>query len=232
MEMEESIFRHKRFDADSMLRFGFHKTDNGFMYVSGFMNGDFTAQIFVSDGGRITGRVIDNMNGEEYAQLRMESCQGAYIGSVREAYTELLGHIAKECCDDVPFVSDQANRIAKLIRMRYSVVPDNPWEDDDDTNPGVFRHSDTLKWFALIMNVKRHAILKNGDAGTVDVINLKADTSKTDILTEKEGIYPAYHMNHKHWISVFLDDELTDDDVMSLIDESFRLTGRHSDRKK
>ncbi|MDC2827728.1 MmcQ/YjbR family DNA-binding protein [Limosilactobacillus mucosae] len=33
-------------------------------------------------------------------------------------------------------------------------------------------------------------------------------------------------MNHKYWISVVLDDQLGDDDVMRLIDESFRLTGK------
>ncbi|MBN2902659.1 MAG: hypothetical protein JTJ09_03670 [Enterococcus sp.] len=33
-------------------------------------------------------------------------------------------------------------------------------------------------------------------------------------------------MNHKYWISVVLDDQLDDDNVMRLIDESFRLTGK------
>jgi predicted DNA-binding protein (MmcQ/YjbR family) len=31
-------------------------------------------------------------------------------------------------------------------------------------------------------------------------------------------------MNHTHWISVTLDDSLTDNRVMQLVDTSFRLT--------
>ena len=65
---------------------------------------------------------------------------------------------------------------------------------------------------------------KNAAGETVDVINLKADEKKTVFLHKIRGIYPAYHMNHKKWISVTLDDTLDDRDVMDLVDESFRLT--------
>ena len=43
-------------------------------------------------------------------------------------------------------------------------------------------------------------------------------------LYKETGIFPAYHMNHTHWISVTLDDSLTDNRVMQLVDTSFRLT--------
>jgi alkylated DNA nucleotide flippase Atl1 len=167
---------------------------------------------------------MDNMIGEEYIPLRMPNYEGAFVGSVRAAYEELLLGIADACCTEVSFVSDQSNRIAALIFDRYSVEPDFPWDEGEKNPSGVFRHAGNNKWFGLIMNIDRRHLDKSADSETVDVINLKADENKTAALHKIRGVYPAYHMNHSKWISVVLDDTLDDRDVMDLVDESFDLT--------
>ena len=43
-------------------------------------------------------------------------------------------------------------------------------------------------------------------------------------LYEIKGIYPAFHMNHKMWISIVLDETISDDKIMKLIQCSFDLT--------
>lgn len=224
MDIEQKVFSRKRFIAEQMIEYGFVKKDGGYRYEGSFMNGDFSATLTVTDKGEITGKITDNMNGEEYRPLRIDSFQGAFVNSARAAYEEWLGQIAAKCCKDVLFASDQANRIAGQIADCFGVEPDYPWEQSQYQSYGVFRHADNSKWFALIMNIKRHALLKNGDGNTVDVINLKVDPAKIDKLTEQAGVFPAYHMNRKYWISVSLDDSLNDDDVMSLVGESFKLT--------
>lgn len=113
------------------------------------------------------------------------------------------------------FASDQANRIANLIYERYGVKPDFPWKDDN----GVFRHLDNNKWFSLIMYVKWNALLKDGNTRMVNIMNLKSE-EHYDI----DGIYPAYHMNHKSWISLALDDTLSDSLIMELASKSYNLT--------
>ena len=190
-----------------------------------FMDGDFTAEIRVYQNGSVQGRVMDNMMGEEYIPLRMPNYTGAFVGSVRAAYEELLLDIADKCCTDVAFVSDQSNRIAALILDKYSVEPDFPWDEGEHEPSGVFRHGSNNKWFGLIMNIDRRHLEKNAAEEMVDVINLKADESKMIALHKIRGIYPAFHMNHSKWISVVLDGNLDDRDVMDLVEESFRLTG-------
>ena len=59
----------------------------------------------------------------------------------------------------------------------------------------------------------------------MDVINLKTLPEQREEPYKEKGIYPAYHMNHSHWISVALDGSLADDRVMQLVGTSFRLTG-------
>ena len=41
-----------------------------------------------------------------------------------------------------------------------------------------------------------------------------------------DGVRPAYHMNKKSWISVVLDDTLSDEQVFSLIEKSFEIISK------
>ena len=58
--------------------------------------------------------------------------------------------------------------------------------------------------------------------GQVEAVNLKHD-QVADLLSKK-GIYPAFHMNKRYWISVALDDTLSDEEVLELIERSWSLT--------
>ena len=226
MTIEEKIFAHKRFDENAMTAFGFQKTDGGRVISLDLPGGDFTAVLTVANDGRVRGRVVDRMSGEDYLPLRVESFGGAFVQAVRSAYEELLSRICRECCRDVLFMSDQANRIALRIEKRYGVSPDFPFDNGEDRSAGVFRHTGSQKWFGLIMNVKKKALLKNGDEGLWDVLNLKAKTGSIDGLLTVPGIYPAYHMNKKYWISLTLDERLSDEEVMERVAESYVLTDK------
>ena len=207
-----------------MQRYGFQRTEDRYVYRTDFMGGEFSAILTVTSKGEAHGIVIDRMNNEEYLQLRMERFDGAYVNTVRGAYEDVLKTVASACCTDVLFASDQANRITERIRCAYGVVPDFPWGQSPHDNSGVFRHTDSQKWFALIMNIPTKTLLKNSDPTPIDVVNLKIDPPDGPKLQEQMGIYPAYHMNHKSWITVMLNDCLSDDAVMALIETSYRLT--------
>ncbi len=239
MDIESKVFKRKRFVVEKVEERGFIKNCQSAEKWSGvryhdeisFMDGDFRASIDITSEGELRGKVIDVMNEEEYAPLRAEGMNGAYVNTVRAAYKEVLESIARDCCVDVLFVSDQANRIAALIKEEYAVEPDFPWAKKPYDEAGVFRHADTRKWFGLIMNVKASVIDKKGEEADaaggdtmIDVMNLKIDPEDSEWLTEKRGIYPAYHMHHKNWISVRLDETLTDETVFERVRMSYELT--------
>ena len=218
IHIEDEIFLKKKFDFEKLKEFGFSFQNNTYVYTEDFMDSNFKAIIEISDV--LKGKVIDNFSDEEYIPLRIESYDGEYVCKVREAYKSILKRIADACCTDVFFASDQANRIANLIYETYGIKPDFPWKDDN----GVFRHLDTRKWFSLIMYVSIDSLLKNGDRHMLNIMNVKIDPSKREELQKIEGIYPAFHMNHKMWISIVLDETIRDEKVMELIQHSFDLT--------
>ncbi|MCR5153574.1 MAG: MmcQ/YjbR family DNA-binding protein [Lachnospiraceae bacterium] len=69
------------------------------------------------------------------------------------------------------------------------------------------------------------------DIKRIDVLNLKIDENEISTLVEEKGVYPAFHMNRKYWISVRLDDTISDERVMELIEKSFEITKAKSKSK-
>ena len=89
-----------------------------------------------------------------------------------------------------------------LIYNTYGIRGDYPFEGDSET--AVFRHTGTGKWFAIAMRIGENKLGKNGK-GRVDVVNFKCSPEIIESIVGTEpGIYPAYHMNKMHWLTVQL----------------------------
>ncbi len=120
-------------------------------------------------------------------------------------------------------------KIFAYIKKKYKTTPEYPWGEEDGA---VLRHSDNRKWFALVMCIGREKLGLSGE-GPVDVINLKIDDMVfKDVLLQDKGIFPAYHMNKTHWISVLLDGTVEEDQVCNLIDLSFTATASKKKKTK
>ena len=102
----------------------------------------------------------------------------------------------------------------------YGTSPDYPFDEDFET--AVFRHKDNRKWYAIVMKVSRRKFGLDSDE-IIDVINLKLPTEMFGSFDATVGVYPAYHMNKLHWISVLLPDA-TQDLVQFLVDVSYSST--------
>lgn len=108
----------------------------------------------------------------------------------------------------------------------YGTVADHPFEGDFET--AVLRHADNRKWYALVMRIPRRKFGFDSDE-MIDVVNLKLPLEMFGSFSEKDGVYPAYHMNKLHWISVLLPDA-TEETLHFLTEASFSVT--RSKRKR
>ena len=103
----------------------------------------------------------------------------------------------------------------------YGILPDYPFDGDGVT--AVFRHRRNRKWFAIVMRISASK-LGLPDTGTVDVVNLKCAPEMLPSLWQEAGIFPAYHMNKRHWITAVLDGRTPDELLTCLVGVSFDLT--------
>ena len=110
----------------------------------------------------------------------------------------------------------------------YSTLPDYPFDEDFET--AVLRHADNRKWYAIVMRVSRRKFGFESDE-VIDVVNLKLPTEMFGSFGAADGVYPAYHMNKLHWISVLLPDA-PDDVVRFLVNVSFEATKNKKKRTR
>ena len=57
----------------------------------------------------------------------------------------------------------------------------------------------------------------------IEIINVKIKEIELNNLLKIKGIYKAYHMNKNNWISIILNDSLSDDFIFKLVKESYNI---------
>ena len=61
----------------------------------------------------------------------------------------------------------------------------------------------------------------NSGEGDVDIINVRCGPILAGSLLGEKGFLPAYHMNKSHWITVLLNDTVSDDQITPLLELSY-----------
>ena len=214
------IFKAYQFNSKKAKEFGFVENQGVWTYSSTILQGDFLMMVTVEDGD-LSFHVYDQETGELYPQVHMESMRGTFVGSVREACLEVLYSIRKACFEVEEFLCPQTKRIMALVQEKYGNQLEYLWEKSPDT--AVLRHEDNQKWYAILMRIPWDRLDK-GREGLVEAVNLKHD-QVADLLSQM-GIFPAFHMNKRYWISLPLDDTLTDEKVLELFERSWFLTSK------
>ena len=113
------------------------------------------------------------------------------------------------------------NRLEEYIAKTYGVIGETPWQQYPCHK--VFRHYANKKWFAVCMELPKEKIGLQGKE-PIQVVNVKCEPLMIGSLLQDRGIYPGYHMNKNHWITLCLDGSVPTEKVQWLLDMSFDLT--------
>lgn len=120
--------------------------------------------------------------------------------------------------------------VVQYIQKKYNEKPEFLWANTPQD--AAIRHSDTRKWFAvLLMNMPKNK-LGLQEEGSVDIIDLKCNPELIGALIDGKSYLPGYHMNKEHWITVVLDGKLSIQKLYDLIDLSYELTENKKTPKK
>ena len=212
------IFKSYQFNQEKARAYGFVKNGEVWTNSCQILEGDFVMVLSIT-ADNVNFQVFDQETGDLYPQVHMESMRGSFVGSVREACLEILYQIRKACFEVQDFICPQTKRIMTQVQEKYGNQLEYLWERSPDT--AVLRHEGNKKWYAVLMRIPWDR-LEKGREGLVEAVNLKHD-QVVDLLSQK-GIYPAFHMNKRYWISVALDNTLSDEEVLELIERSWNLT--------
>ena len=212
------IFKSYQFNQEKARAYGFVKNGEVWTNSCQILEGDFVMVLSIT-ADNVRFQVFDQEMGDLYPQVHMESMTGSFVASVREACLEILYQIRKACFEVQDFICPQTKRIMAQVQEKYGNQLEYLWEKSPDT--AVLRHEGNKKWYAVLMKISWDK-LEKGREGLVEAVNLKHD-QVVDLLSQK-GIYPAFHMNKRYWLSLALDDSLQDEEVLELIERSWNLT--------
>lgn len=193
------IFRSAKIKKESLETAGFTTTDgNTFSMNQKVSNGAFNTDITLSLSEQsLTVHLFDSATGEKYVLFDMPSSHGAFVASLREEVQQLIDEIKSKCFE----TSDLKDDYIAWIKTQFDAEPDFPWPD---AAPYSFvLRCPNEKWFALVMRIKYRQLGLTSDE-EVWVVNMKACQDKIPNLIDKKSIFPAWHMNKKHWITVLL----------------------------
>ena len=135
------------------------------------------------------------------------------------AYIDLLNDIREKCFYKTTFIFEQTMRINSCIKEEFNSKPEFLWGKYPTF--AVYKNNDG-KWFSLIGSIPFNKIDKESSLNKeIEFLNIKINESELDNLLNNDGIYEAYHMNKKKWITIILNDTLSDEYIKSLIIDSY-----------
>ena len=161
--------------------------------------------------------VYDLEYNEVYSLFSVDSAVGETVQNIREHVEKLLSSILG--------LADESGKISSEIidycNNKYGENHANPFKKHPDILAFI---NEKNKWYALFLEVEYNKLNKNTNITTkVKILNLKYPTYNISDIIDNQNIFPAYHMNKKHWISVVLDKNIKLETIKELIDISYSL---------
>lgn len=189
------------FDYDKLIDYGFRVIDGVYVFYKIFDS--FTIKVIFD--GELSYKVYDNDFNEEFALVG----SGSFVGNIKSVCNDLIDDICFKCKNRL-----QVDIVKDYIFNKYGDSFEYLWKKFP--LDGVFRNKINSKWYCLIMNISldKLGINSNRREYVLNVIN-------RDSIVDNKSIFLGYHMNKKNWITILLDDSLSNDFIFRLIDNSY-----------
>lgn len=220
------LFKFKQLNREKILQHGFEVDGDNFVRRQKFLN-DFTLTIIIDNRGSVTTKIFD-ADGESYTLHLVEDAAGSFVGAVKAEHERILAELAAQCFDDKIFLSRQSQMIIAHIGEHFNAAPEFLWKNFPQY--AIFRRSDNRKWYAVIMRVPKK-FLHLGGNDEFEILNLRIVPEELDKLVDNEKYFRGWHMNKRSWMTLRLDDTLTDDELLTRLEQSYRMAGNKSARR-
>ncbi len=196
--------------------FGFKEEAEKLIYRKEILDSSFLIEIvFVNN--QLMVEVYDIEFDEIYSLFSVDSAVGETVQNIREHVENLLSSILG--------LADESGKISSEVidycNNKYGGNYVNPFKKHPDILAFV---NEKNKWYALLSDVEYNKLNKNTDITTkVKILNVKYPTDRILEIIDNKNIFPAYHMNKKHWISIVLDKNIKLEIIKELIHMSYSL---------
>lgn len=119
------------------------------------------------------------------------------------------------------FKSHQSHELVDYVDSQYGRTLEFLWP----TSPGnaIWRRGDNAKWFGILMTVQRNKIEAGTGDDIIEILDIRCAPDVIDFIVDRKQIFPGWHMNKRHWITIILDGRMKMPQIQKLLDASFEL---------
>lgn len=220
MRILEKYLKNKEIDYSKLLKNGFIKENDEYIYKQKIQNDQFEIIVNFS-GDNKTSKLMDLLCEEEYVLVDVEDSRGEFVGKLREEYENILKDIINSCTTENIFKSNQSKEIIKYIKEKYDDDLEFLWEKFE--NDAIWRNKQNNKWYGLLLTITKDK-LKINSKEEIEILDLRYPKGENINIINNETIFPGYHMNKESWITVKLDYSLDTSQIKELIDNSYNLS--------
>ena len=204
------------FSKEQLKGFGFKEEADKLVYKKEILDSNFLIEIVFANN-QLTIEVYDLEFDEIYSLFSVDSAVGETVQNIIESVEKILSSILG--------LADKSEKISSEVidycNNKYGENHVNPFKKHPDILALV---NEKNKWYALFLDVEYNKLNKNTDITTkVKILNVKYPADKILEIIDNKNIFPAYHMNKKHWISIVLDKNIKMETIKELIDISYSL---------
>lgn len=216
----DSKLKNRKINYEELLKYGFRKENEKYIYKTKIKNNQFEVNITISDKESYA-KLIDLENETEFILVDIETSTGQFVGSIRQEYDQVIEDIIKKCTSKEVFKSKQAKEVINYIAEKYGDELEFLWEKFDDN--AIWRNKQNNKWYGVLLTISESKLGIKSDK-TVEVIDLRYQKEKIETILDNTKIFTGYHMNKKSWITIKLDESLNTTEIFNLIDNSYKLS--------
>ena len=217
--MNGTSFPKTDFDDKKLLSYGFRYENGSYILSRNIVDGQLTAQ-FTLHAGYISCKVYDTFDGSEYTLHMSPNADGSFVNLVRHETESTISDIIAHCAKSIHRFNTCADNVMEYCLNKYGDSFEYLWDNSPDA--AAIRRRDNRKWYGVLMKISSEK-LGLLPSRNINVINLHVDADELSSLIEKDSIFPAYHMNKKHWVTVILDGSMKTEELFRLIDRSYEL---------
>ncbi len=119
------------------------------------------------------------------------------------------------------FKSSQAKLLTEYVDLQYGCALEYLWPKTP--NNAIWRRGDNGKWFGVILTVGANKIMPGADGAPIEILDIRCAPGFIDFVVDKKNVFPGWHMNKRHWITIPLDGRMNIAQIKSLLDASYEI---------
>lgn len=208
---------NRKINFNLLEEYGFKKDNNNYILKKNILNDEFKVIITITNN-EVLSKLIDLSINEEYQLVDVINSSGQFVGSIRSEYENIIHDFIMNCSNYDVFKSKQSKEIIKYIKDKYNDDLEYLWKKFPKN--AVWRNKENNKWYGALLTIEESKLGIKSDK-IIEILDIRCSVKG---IVDNEKYFQGYHMNKNNWITIKMDNTVSNEVIYKLIDDSYNIS--------